>query len=91
VPGLGVELHLNEDIAREKLSHKPLTLTFDLLFSRYENLREQLLSVVLLYTLPKSGLNPILITGVRMHDIPFMFHVNPPVLFHHSFLPSNLN
>ena len=72
-PGLVVQLHADQDVARQHLAVDVLLLAvLDLgdLFGRHLDLEDVVLETEVLHAGLEVGLHLVLVTGVRVHDVP---------------------
>src|SRR5438309_7056857 len=73
VPGLVVELHVDEDVAGEELARRGLLLPLDQLdhlLRRHQYLAEQVRLAEPADTLLEGRLHLVLVAGVRVHHVP---------------------
>src|SRR6266403_3565694 len=73
VPGLVVELHVDEDVAGEELARRGLLLPLDQLdhlLRRHQDLPEQIRLAEPADTLLEGRLHLVLVAGVRVHHVP---------------------
>src|SRR4030095_261830 len=77
VPGLVVELHVDEDVPGEEHPRRGLLAALnelDDLLGRHQHLAEVLLLAERLDALLERGLRLVLVARVRMHHVPVLRH-----------------